>query len=257
MFSTFKSSKKWLLTVGGLLSLFALIAFTEIRHGQKHVRAVIVRLDEVDGHRFLTRRDVLGYLTNEGADPVVGALYGEVDFRRLETRLKQHGLVKNCQVSRDLDGSLLVVIEQPHPLARLIPAGDEIRSASGQYVSEEGRFFPISMNYSARVPVLTGRYFAQNRSLANERNRPLLDLLKRIHDDPFWRAQIAELSIDEHGNITMWPQLGSHQIEFGPPTELEAKFKKLKLVYTDVLPAKGWDRYSRVSVQYRNQIVCE
>ncbi|MFD2932755.1 cell division protein FtsQ/DivIB [Spirosoma flavum] len=257
MFSTFKSSKKWLLTAGGLLSLFGLIAFTEIRQGQKHVRAVIVRLDQGDGHRFLTRRDVMGYLTNEGADPVIGKNYGEVDLRRLETRLRQHGLVKNCQVSHDLTGNLLVVIEQPRPLARLILAGDGIRNVSGQYVSEEGHFFPISMNYSARVPVLTGSYFVQNRSLSNDRNRPLLDLLKRIHDDPFWRAQITELSVDDRGEITMWPQIGNHKIEFGPPTELDAKFKKLKLVYTDVLPAKGWDHYSRVSVQYRNQIVCE
>ena len=257
MFSTFKSSKKWLLTVGGLLSLFGLIAFTEVRHGQKHVRAVIIRLDEVDGHRFLTRRDVMGYLTNEGADPVVGRNYAEIDLRRLETRLKQHGLVKNCQVSRDLTGNLLVVIEQPHPLARLMTSGDGIRSVSGQYVSEEGKLFPISMNYSARVVLLTGKYFAKNRSLASERNRPLLDLLKRIHNDPFWRAQLTELSVDEQGDVTMWPQVGNHQIDFGAPTELDAKFKKMKLIYTNVLPAKGWDCYSRVSVQYRNQIVCE
>ena len=128
---------------------------------------------------------------------------------------------------------------------------------AGQYVSEEGRFFPVSMNYSARVPILTGDYFNQNRSLTNNRNRPRLDLLKQIHDDPFWRAQIVELSVDEKGDVTMWPQMGNHRIEFGPPTELDAKFKKLKLVYTDVLPAKGWDRYSRVNVQYRNQLVCE
>jgi cell division protein FtsQ len=166
-------------------------------------------------------------------------------------------LVKKCQVSRDLTGDLLVVIEQPRPLARLMVASDGVRAVSGQYVSEEGRFFPISMNYSARVPILTGNYFSQNRSLASERNRPLLDLLKRIHDDPFWRTQITELSVDKQGEVIMWPQMGNHQIEFGPPTDLDAKFKKLKLVYTDVLPAKGWDRYSRVSVQYRNQLVCE
>ncbi len=257
MFSTFKSSKKWLLIVGGVLSLAGLIAFTEVRHGQKHVRAVSVRLDQVDGHTFLTRRDVMGYLTNEGADPVIGQIYGDVDFRRLENRLRQHGLVKKCQVSRDLNGDLLVVIEQPRPLARLMSVGEGIRNVSGQYISEEGRFFPISMNYSARVPLLTGSYFASNRSLTSERNRPLLDLLKRIHNDPFWRAQITELSVNEQGEITMWPQVGNHKIEFGPPTELDAKFKKLKLVYTDVLPAKGWDHYSRVNVQYQNQIVCE
>ncbi len=257
MFSTFKSSKKWLLTIGGLFTLFGIIAFTEIRHGQKHVQTVIVRLDQVDGHSFLTRRDVMGYLTNEGADPVIGKDYGEVDFRRLEKRLQQHGLVKKCQVSRDLRGDLLVVIEQPRPIARLMASGEGIRNVSGQYVSEEGRFFPISMNYSARVPMLTGAYFAQNRSLTNERNRPLLDLLKRVHEDAFWRAQITELSVNERGEVIMWPQVGSHMIEFGLPVELDAKFKKLKLVYTDVLPAKGWDHYSRVSVQYRNQIVCE
>ena len=257
MFSTFKSSKKWLFTIGGLLSLFGLIAFTEIRHGQKHVRAVIIRLDQIEGHQFLTRRDVMGYLTNGGADPIIGKDYKEVDFRQLEKRLQNHGLVKKCQVSRDLTGDLLVVIEQPRPLARLMVASDGVRAVSGQYVSEEGRFFPISMNYSARVPILTGNYFRQNRSLISERNRPLLDLLKRIHDDPFWRAQITELAVDEQGEVIMWPQMGNHQIEFGPPTDLDAKFKKLKLVYTDVLPAKGWDRYSRVSVQYRNQLVCE
>ncbi|MFD2572617.1 cell division protein FtsQ/DivIB [Spirosoma soli] len=257
MFFTFNSTRKWLFVAGGLLSLFGLIAFTEARHGQKRVRAVVIQLDQIDGHRFLTRKDVTGYLTNEGADPVVGKAYDEVDFKRLETRLRQHGLVRNCQVSRDLMGNLLVMVEQPRPLARLMPSGDGIRAVSGQYVSEEGRFFPISMNYSARVPILTGTYFVRNRSLASERNRPLLELLKRINDDPFWRAQITELSVDELGEVTMWPQMGNHRIELGPPTDLEAKFKKLKLVYTDVLPAKGWDRYSRVSVQYRNQIVCE
>jgi cell division protein FtsQ len=257
MFSTFKSSRKWLLTAGGVFSLFGLIAFTEIRHGEKRVREVVVRLDEVDGHRFLTRRDVIGYLTNGGADPVLGEDFDDVDLRKLEIRLKQYGLVKKCQVFRDLTGSLLVVIEQPRPLARLMPSGDGLRQVSGQYISEEGRFFPVSMNYSARVPVLTGNYFATNRSLANERNRPILDLLKRIHDDPFWRAQITELSVDEQGEVTMWPQMGNHKIELGPPNELDEKFKKLKLVYTDVLPAKGWDHYSRVSVQYKNQIVCE
>lgn len=257
MFFTFKSSQKWLFVLGGLLSLFGLIAFTEIRHGQKQVQAVTIQIDEVDGHRFLTRKDVMGYLTNEGVEPIIGKDYAEVDMRQLEHRLKQHGLVRNCQISRDLTGTLLIVIEQPRPVARLVVAGNGLRAVSGQYVSEEGRFFPISMNYSARVPVLSGTYFAQNRSLANTRNQPLLDLLKRIHNDPFWRAQLAELSVTEAGEVTMWPQVGNHRIAFGMPVELDAKFRKLKLVYTTVLPAKGWDRYSLISVQYKNQIVCE
>lgn len=236
--------------------MFSLIAFTEIRHGQKTVQSVIIRLDQIDGHSFLTRRDVMGYLTNEGADPILGKNYADVDFQQLEVRLKQHGLVKKCQVSRDLSGNLLVGIEQPRPLARLVQSGEAVRTVSGQYISEEGRFFPISMNYSARVPILTGDYFVQNRSLASDRNRPLLTLLQYVQDDPFWRAQIAEIAVNERGEVIMWPQVGKHQIELGVPTDLDAKFKKLKLAYTNVLPAKGWT-YKRINVQYRNQIVCE
>ncbi len=255
MLSTFKSTKKSLYMAGLLVATLGLIAFTEVRQEQKRVLALVIRLNQVDGHQFLTRRDVTGYLTNDGADPVIGKDYSEVDFGQLEERLRQHGLVQTCQVSRDLTGNLLVQVEQPKPVARLMTNTEG--QVGGQYVSEEGRFFPVSMNYTARVPILTGPYFKQNRSLANERNRPLLDLLRRIQDDTFWRAQITELSVDEAGEVTLWPQMGNHRIEFGSPTDLEAKFKKLKLIYTDVLPAKGWDRYSRISVQYRNQIVCE
>ncbi len=259
MFSTFKSTRKWLLTIGGLLTLFGLIAFTETRHQHQHVREVIIRLSQVDGYQFLTKRDVMGYLTNEGADPVRGKAYADVDLRRLERRLRQHGLVKKCQIARDLAGNLLVMVEQPRPVARSVMRMDEtgMHNVAGQYVSEEGRFFPISMNYTARVPILTGTFFAKNRSLMNPRNRPLLDLLNRIQADPLWRAQIAQLSVDEQGDVVMWPQLGNHRIELGPPTNLDAKLEKLKLFYTDVLPAKGWDRYRRVNVQYRNQLVCE
>ncbi|GAB3943583.1 hypothetical protein GCM10028805_10020 [Spirosoma harenae] len=255
MFSTFKSSKKLLFAVGGILTLFGLIAFTEIKHGQKRVKNVIIQIDQIDGHSFLTKKDIMGYLTKEGIDPITDKNYADIDLQQLETRVKQHGLVKNCQVSRDLNGDLLVVIEQPRPLARLVLS--EGGKVSGQYVSEEGRFFPISMNYSARVPILTGRYFIKNHSLESMQNQPLLTLLKRIHEDPFWRAQITELSVDEQGYVTMWPELGNHRIEFGKPDELDAKFRKLKLVYTNVLPAKTWDRYSRINVEYRNQIVCE
>ncbi|CCH56039.1 hypothetical protein BN8_05345 [Fibrisoma limi BUZ 3] len=256
MFSTFNSTKKWLVIAGGLFLLFGLIAFTEVRHGQKRVQSVFVRLNEIDGHRFLTRRDVTGYLTNQGADPISGKDYSDVDFRRLEQRLLQHGLVKSCQIARDLEGNLIVTVEQPRPLARLMTYRDG-GVVSGQYVSEEGRIFPVSMNYTARVPILTGSYFEKNRSLSSERNRPLLNLLKAVYEDTFWRAQIAELSVNDQGEVTMWPQIGKHRIEFGPPVDLDAKLKKLKLFYTKVLPLKGWERYSRVSVQYRNQIVCE
>ena len=257
MFSTFNLNRRILWGLGVGLSLIALIALTESRQEQKRCLEVIVQLDKVDGHQFLSKRDVTGYLTNEGNNPVVGETFDKIDFRTLEQRLKRHGLVKNCQVSRDLKGNVVVSIEQPRPVARLVSFGSDFQFVGGQYVSEEGRFFPTSMNHTVRVPLLSGRYFANHKTLANSSSQGIMTLLTMIRKDVFWQAQITEIDISEQGAITLWPTYGTHRIELGAPINLELKFKKLKLFYKSVLSAKGWNRYSRVNVQYRNQIVCE
>lgn len=253
MFSTLGVKKSWLWVLGVVLLLLGLLAFTEVRHNQKRCQAIIVRIDDLDGHRFLTQRDVKRYLTNDGAEPLVGDLFRDIDLQKLEKRLLQYGLIKACQISGDLNGNLIVDIEQPRPVARLVTSQEGLHPVAGRYISEEGRFFSLSMNYSARVPLITGDYFETKHSLSG----PLLDLLRFIQSDPFWRAQVAELEVAANGEVMLWPQVGEHRIEIGEPTDLAGKFKKLKLFYKRVLPREGWQKYKRVSVQYRNQIVCE
>lgn len=258
MFATFNQKTNWFLRLGAGLAVFGLIAFTEARQRNLSVAGIVVQLKPVDGHSFLTSRDVRGYLTNEGSDPLEGKPFGEVNFRQLEARLLRHGLVRQCQVSRDLAGNLLVSIEQPRPLARLIETGDTLHPTTGQYIGEDGRYFPLSMNYTARVPTITGAYFTKARRPATRNSgQLLLNLLRFVAADPFWRAQVAGYDVAADGSVTLNPQVGRHRLEIGQAEELEAKFKKLKLFYTDIIPLKGWDYYHRVNVQYRNQLVCE
>ena len=261
MLSTFSNRKKWLWRAAGIITLVGLLAFTEKRLHQRHCEAIVVRLDNVDEQRFLTRRDVTSFLTNSGADPVVGQSFDEINLGQLEQRLRQYSLIRQAHVSRDLAGNLLVEVEQPRPVARLVAGGDpdpdRLRAIEGQYISEEGRFFPLSMNYSARVPVISGAWFATHRTLADTAGKPLLNLLRYIRESELWRAQIVEVTVDGAGEVTLWPQVGNYRLEFGPPDNVVAKFSKIKLFYTQIAPRKGWDRYHRVSVQYRNQLVCE
>jgi len=246
------------MTALALLSLVGLIAFTEHRQNNRHCTGIHIQMDEVDGHRFLNRNDVLRTLTNDGADPLVGDRFADIPFKRLEKRLKQNGLVKTCQVYRDLDGYLVADITQQRPLARLVVDGEEEESAyAGYYLNQEGRWFPLSMNYTARVTLLSGPYFRNRKPLTSNRARLLLELLQRIEADPFWKAQVAQVVVDENEEVTLIPQVGDCVIELGQPVNLEPKFDKIKLFYKHILPLKGWERYRRVSVQYRNQIVCE
>ena len=247
----------WLITLATGTVLLTLIAFTDIRQGQKRCRSIVVRIDGAEEGHFLTSRDVTGYITNEGTDPIMGAFFSEINFLQLEARLQQHGLVQSCDVARDLDGNLLVRIEEPVPVARLIERSSELQHISGVYVSDRGRFFPISMNYSARVPLLTGTYLTKRVSLADSASKPLLGLLRTIRQNTFWRAMITDINVDSLSSVTLTSAADNLQIELGKPTDLESKFTKLKLFYKYVLPLKHPEPYNRVSVQYQNQLVCE
>jgi len=78
-----------------------------------------------------------------------------------------------------------------------------------------------------------------------------------INNNDMWRAQIAQLSVSEDDELTLWPQVTKQLILFGHADEIDEKFKKLKLFYTEVLPKKGWNTYSYVNLKYKNQIVCK
>jgi cell division protein FtsQ len=257
MFGNLTRYTSWLIALATGTALLGLIAFTDVQQGNKRCRGIVVRIDGAAEGHFLTKRDVTGYITNEGTDPLLGAFFSEMNFVQLEARLRQHGLVQDCEVARDLDGNLLVRVEEPTPVARLIKNSTELQAISGLYVSENGRFFPISMNYSARVPLLTGSYFNKRVSLTDTNSRPLLALLKTLRQNAFWRAMITDVNADSLNNITLASAADNLQIELGEPTDIELKFTKLKLFYKYVLPLKRLGHYRRVSVQYRNQLVCE
>ena len=65
------------------------------------------------------------------------------------------------------------------------------------------------------------------------------------------------ITLDKKGNIKMYTQVSKQVVEFGRPEEIEEKFKKLKIFYKEILPAKGWNSYDKVSVKFKDQIVCE
>ena len=85
----------------------------------------------------------------------------------------------------------------------------------------------------------------------------MLGLIHYINEHPFWKSQIAEMYVNKKGEVTFYTQISKQRVEFGKPENIEAKFKKLKIFYKEILPAKGWNNYEKVSLKYNNQIVCE
>jgi cell division protein FtsQ len=247
--------KKYLPLAGMFVVVAFSIGFVEQKQQERYCQDIHVVIDQQEGHFFLHEDDIIDALTVNGEYYILETPLDELNLKVLEDRLRQNPFVERADVFVDLKGTLTAQINQLEPLARLVVSGKQDR-----YISTSGLLFPESERYTARVPLISGPWINSitGKRLENtSSSESIWQLLTYIHNDPFWKSQIAQFEIDEKGNITMLPQVTKQIIEFGTVTGYEQKFKKLKVFYKEVLPRKGWNHYERVNLAYQNQIICE
>ena len=247
----FKRSLWLILPVAG-------IGMAENRLDSQRCNNLVINIEGDSGAYFFNQTDVLMLLTESGGDPLMGSKLDDVRLNELENRVRKNKLIKKCQVFRDLKGNIVVDVEQERPLARWIntSADGEFQSTDGYYINEDGVFFPLSDSFSARTLIVSGSYFRDSGRLKTEKGRPMMELIHFLNKDPFWKAQVAQLDADKYGDIHLITVMGDQRIEFGSAEEFESKFKKLRLFYERVL-SKDWSRFSKISIKFQNQIVCE
>ncbi len=235
--------------------IFGSIGLVEKEYDERVCTSIHVEIDNQFENYFINETDVIDLITDGGERRIVGESFDELKLKEIENELSNTKFIQNAEVFKDLEGNLMININQSRPLARLIS-----NKMSDRYISTKGEILPLSKRYTARVVLIDGA-FAENSKLYDlnhaENGRQLMELLTFIDNHKFWKAQIAQMNIDQKGNIKMFTQVSKQMIEFGNPVDIEEKFKKLEIFYKDILPAKGWNNYSRVSVKFKNQIVCE
>ncbi len=183
---------------------------------------------------------------------LLGERLDKIELSNVEQKIRDMPQIKNCEMHIDLRGILTIEVEPFLPVARVLR--DETQD---EYISEEGVFFPTSSNYTARVILLSGDYFINKTSMTDNKSVSLLSFLKYVNANPFWKAQLTQVTVDKEENIYIVPLLGEHIINFGNPEEVDAKLRRLKVFYKQIYPVKGWDSFSEVSVAYANQVVCK
>ncbi len=237
-----------------IVSIGALAGFADSKQNEKICKKVSINIDNEYNNYFIGDKEVRDLLTREGERKLEGLPNHSIDLKNLEKRIEAHKFVKDAEVYRGLDGDIHVKVKQNRPIARIIRQNKDV------YIDEEGNILPLSDRYTARVIPITksallkslDKGFFQDSTGIN-----YLSLLQFIENDQFWKAQIAQMHIDAKGKVSFLPQVGEHTIEFGKPTDVESKFRKLMIFYKEVLPVMGWDKYKRVNVEYEDQIICE
>lgn len=245
-----------------LLSLLVLVGFTVVQHEQRLCTEVEIVLDEESGLFFVSKEDVLNKIETIH-DSVIGLPISTINIDGVEGAVMDLPEVDKVQVYKTLNGKLTINVKQRRPIVRVMPS-----RGTGYYIDDKGRYMPLSKNYSARVFVVSGEITQRFRNVSikflqeNDSIKQLtlfdeiFELADFIDKDPFWRAQIQHAYVNENQEFDLIPRIGSHNIELGSTTDLPEKFNKLMIFYKEGLPYSDWNKYSKISLKFANQVVC-
>ncbi len=238
-----------------LLVFFVSIGFVGKKQEDKLCRKIVIRIENQQGNFFLNEGDLMDAVTKNGQEMVVNLPFENTKLKRIEERIEQLKFVQSAEVYRDLSGYMMIDARQVKPIARVFNPGGK-----DYYLTDRGEIIPVSERFTARVMVLSGSFFKPylNKNIVQDQaGKDLFNFIKFIEQDKFWSAQFAQLEVDKRGMIKIYPQVTKQLIEFGNTFEYSNKLSKLKIFYDKILPDRGWNRYDRVNLQFKDQIICE
>ncbi|KPQ16746.1 MAG: cell division protein FtsQ [Algoriphagus marincola HL-49] len=249
-----KRLKKYGVFVILTLILGGFIAFVEKQSIYKTYQGTEIEIEGVSGLYFVDKQEIETLLAEAFPNLKVGLLLEEVPLNAIEDRLQGHPFIKMAEASIGQKGILQLYLEQHQPIARIVRP-----LAANGYITTEGKIIPVSPSYTSRVLILSGDMAEKLLNEGGVMNQmpELMDLIRFISEDEFWNAQITEVEIRERDDIRLYQQVGEQVIELGDASDLKDKFDRIQIFYSEILPRKGWDAYDRVSVKFKEQIVCE
>lgn len=233
------------LLLGLLLAAYIVWASLSWRAGREAVVCQRVDIVVEDSARalFVSSADVERMLRQKHIYPV-GRPMDEISVTGIEARLLTHPFILECECYKSAADVVHVGVRQRLPVLRVMAGGEDyFIDAHGEKVKDTG--------YAADVVVATG-------SITPRYAKEYLASLGRlIVDDEFWNSQIEQICVLADGSVELIPRVGNHVVALGRPTECEEKLARLKKFYDKVIARVGWNKYSRISLEYDGQVVCE
>ena len=224
----------------GLIALVCfLFAFSETRNKNRNLNDLTVTFTE--GENLYVTEDAVNKLLIQNKQAISSIDKETLDLNKAENLLNNHDMIDNAEVFVTLDGKLAAKVSQRKPIGR-------VYGETSFYLDEDGEVMPLSSNYSARVPLMTG-FSEQNVSSA-------FKVIQFIQNDDFLRKMIVMVERNTSGDLELQLRENDFLVEFGDSTNLALKFHNLKAFYKKALKDNKLEDYSKVNLQFGDQVVC-
>lgn len=166
-----------------------------------------------------------------------------LDLNKLETNLDSQEMIEKSDVFVSIDGVLKAVVKQKTPIARVFDEGGSF------YIDYEGNRMPLSTNFTARVPLVSG-------GINKDNNENLAELFRIIYNDAFLKKNIIGIEIMPNGSLKMHNRNFDYQIDFGILINVERKFKNYKAFFQKAVLDSSLYKYKKIDLRFTDQVVC-
>ncbi|GAA3773324.1 cell division protein FtsQ [Corallibacter vietnamensis] len=223
-----------------LVLVVFLFAFASGRNNVRKISNPIVEF-KGDNNLFITQ-EAVSKLLIQNQQEAKNTSKETLDLNDLEAALNSNPMIKSADVYVSVNGMLKAEVEQKKPIAR-------VHSEASYYIDEQGGYMPLSSNYSARVPLVTGAVDKNNLS-------DVFKVAQKIQNDAFLKTHVIEVYQDESKGIFLKLRQYRFTVQLGNLNNLDKKINNLKAFYKKALKDKKLNAYSNVNLKFDSQVVC-
>lgn len=218
-----------------------LYSFTSMRNKQRKIaKSEVVFVD--DSSPFIKQESVNKLLIENKTD-AQSIHKVKVDLNQLEKSINSNPMIEKSEVFVSIDGVLKAVVKQKTPVARVF--SDD----SSFYIDYQGNIMPLSDEFTARVPIISGDINKVNKKVFSK-------LLRYVWHDDFLKKNIIGMQISEAGSLRMQNRNFDYEILFGKPMNIERKFQNYKAFYQRTVADSSLFRYKSINLTFTQQVVC-
>jgi len=218
-----------------------LYSFTSYRNSTRKIKNTVV-VFEGKNVLFL-KEEMVNKLLIEKKQDLKTLNKVDLDLNKLEKSVRGHEMIQKADVFVSVDGILKAVVQQKTPVGRVFD------KTGSFYIDYEGNDMPLSDNYTARVPLISGKIDAVKKE-------KLAEVLKMINEDDFLKKNIIGIQILHNGGLIMVNRNYDFQIDFGRTVNIERKFKNYKAFFQNAVSDSTLNKYKRINLKFTKQVVC-
>lgn len=223
------------------VAVIFLFSFTSKRNAQRKLQKSEVVFTNGD-NVFVTNESVNKLLIENKTDPR-SIRKDKLDLNKLEKAINSHEMIDKSEVFVTINGVLKAVVKQKTPIARVF---DESGSF---YIDYKGNTMSLSDNFTARVPIVSGKINDKNKADISE-------MFRMISQDDFLKKNIIGVQISPTGNVIMKNRNFKYDIDFGKTINMERKFSNYKAFFQKAVLDSTINNYKMINLKFTQQVVC-